>query len=264
MNKFGWRFAIGLLFLTLAFPVLLPAQQNIDVNITGYTLTTDPCENPTVPKLSAPVAITTATTTQLVAASAGKITYACNLTISMSGTAPTIQAAYGDTTTPTNSTITGAATGGSLLHNTTYYYRVTGINALGETLASTESSQATAASPTPDTYTLSVTATGFVGATACNVYGRSTSAELFIGVGTISSGTCTFLDTGAITPAGALPAANTAGATLTGAFIPSTGALLRLFGGGVQFATKASSALTVITGGSSTPTFNGYLVYVTQ
>jgi hypothetical protein len=263
MNRLS-RF-LGFLILALAllsFPVSAQVAQ-LNVNVTGYTLTSDPCQDVTKVKVSLPIAITTATTTQLIPASVGKINYLCNLTVSMSGTAPTLQLAWGDNTVPTNSTIASAATGGTLLHNTIYYYRVTGTNAIGETTASSETSQATGASPTPDTYTLSVTATGFVGATACNVYGRTTGAELLLGAGTLTSGTCTYLDTG-VTPAGALPGANTAGATLTGAFTPSTGSILKLDGSGVQFASKTSTILSAITGGSSTPTYNGYLTYVAQ
>jgi hypothetical protein len=260
MNRNGWLCAVCLSLLFLALPPTLPAQNNINVNVVGYTQTSDPCQDTTVLKSSVAISISSATTTQLVAGVSGKTIYACKLIASLMGTTPTLQLATGDITTPTNSTFTGAATGGTLLHNTTYYYRITGTSPLGETLASTETNQATAASPTPDTYTMTVTATGFVGATGCNVYGRTTGAELFLGAGTLASGTCTFVDTGAITPTGALPGANTAGSTKTGAFAPTAGSMLVSGGDAVQVQGGSGAALTLVSGG--TPSIQGYLVYV--
>jgi hypothetical protein len=58
----------------------------------------DPCENPSVTKSSVSVAISTATTTQLVALSAGKVVYACGFTASV-GATTTAQFEYGTGTT---------------------------------------------------------------------------------------------------------------------------------------------------------------------
>lgn len=115
-------------------------------------------------------------------------------------------------TTPTNDTFITAGTGGTLVHSTTYYYRVSALNAYGETLASTETSLATASNGSADTSTITVKWLAVAGATGYKVYGRSTGAELLIGtVGAV----LLFVDTGAVTPAGALPAANTTAAPST-------------------------------------------------
>ena len=83
----------------------------------------------------------------------------------------------------------------------TYYYRVTAINANGETLPSTETSITLGGiggvnvnwSSVPD-------ATGY------KIYGRTTGAELLIAtVGDVN----TYLDDGSVTPTGAMPIANT-------------------------------------------------------
>lgn len=109
---------------------------------------------------------------------------------------------------PTAGTHTTAATGGVLPQSTTYYYRVSAINAVGESTAFAESSKATAAGTATNTITVKWTAVP--GATGYRVYGRATGAELFIAeVGAVLE----YTDTGAITPAGALPGADT---TLTG------------------------------------------------
>lgn len=108
-----------------------------------------------------------------------------------------------DMATPVNATHTTATTGGSLTA-ATYYYRVSAINALGETLASTETSIVVPGGTSTNIVTVKWAAV--TGATGYRVYGRATGAELFIAeVGVVLQ----YVDTGAITPAGALPAANT-------------------------------------------------------
>lgn len=117
--------------------------------------------------------------------------------------------------TPTAGTFTTAATGGTLTHSTTYYYRVSATNSGGETLSFSEVSKLTGAGA--DTATVTVVWNQVTGATGYRVYGRTTGAELKIG--TITSGsTLSFTDTGSVTPSGALPAANTTGsASIAGA-----------------------------------------------
>lgn len=110
--------------------------------------------------------------------------------------------------TPTAAAFATATSGGTLLNSTTYYYRVSAINAMGETLAFAEASQATGAGGAGNAHTVTVNWAAVTGATGYKVYGRSTGAELLIAtVGLV----LTYIDTGAITPAGALPAANTTG-----------------------------------------------------
>lgn len=110
--------------------------------------------------------------------------------------------------TPSNSAFATATTGGSLADGT-YYYRVSAINALGETLASTETSQVVPAGTVTNTVTVNWGAVS--NATGYKVYGRTTGAELLIAaVGAVT----TYVDTGSVTPAGALPVANTTGGGL--------------------------------------------------
>jgi hypothetical protein len=109
--------------------------------------------------------------------------------------------------TPVNAAFS-TATGGGTLAAGTYYYRVTALNAQGETIASVETSQVT----TGATSTVTVNWTAVTGATGYKIYGRSTGAELFMQtVGAVT----TWIDTGSVTPAGALPTVNTTGGYVT-------------------------------------------------
>lgn len=101
---------------------------------------------------------------------------------------------------PINATFTSAA--GSLAAGT-YYYRVSALNATGETDASTETSVVLAS-----TGGVNINWGKVDGATGYNIYGRTTGAELLIAtVGDVA----TYLDGGTITPTGALPELNTTG-----------------------------------------------------
>ena len=79
----------------------------------------DPCYNPLVSKSSVALTISTATTTQLVALSAGKSIYVCNVSASMMGTTPAFTLEYGTGSSCGTGTtaLTGAyaPTAGSLL-----------------------------------------------------------------------------------------------------------------------------------------------------
>lgn len=109
-------------------------------------------------------------------------------------------------TTPINDTFTDAAVGGSL-PAATYYYRVSALDSSGdETLASTETSIMVVTGGT--THTVTVNWIAVTGAVGYKVYGRTTGTELLIAaVGAVT----TYIDTGAITPAGALPIKNSTG-----------------------------------------------------
>lgn len=107
---------------------------------------------------------------------------------------------------PVNGTFSTACTGGTLTDSTTYYYRVTAINLVGETLASTETSKATGACSGANTSTVTVTWAAITGATGYNVYGRTTGAETEITLGTgVTS--LSYADTGSAL-SGALPTVN--------------------------------------------------------
>lgn len=82
------KFAISLLFAlfaTLSFAQVGPTGVIIQYN------SGDPCQNPNVVKSFAAINISTATTTELVAAVAGKTVYLCSLTATVVGTSPTLQ-----------------------------------------------------------------------------------------------------------------------------------------------------------------------------
>ena len=96
---------------------------------------------------------------------------------------------------------------GTLLHATTYYYRVSALNDVGETLASTETSVLTGGGA--DNYQVALTWAPVNGATKYNVYGRTTGAEQLIA--TVTGDIVTYADLGTIAPSGALPGANTTG-----------------------------------------------------
>jgi len=108
--------------------------------------------------------------------------------------------------TPSISSFSTASTGGSLLGNTTYYYRISALNDLGETLASTEMSTLTATGTSTNTITINWN--GVTDAASYNVYGRTTGGELKIAN---VIGSTSYTDTGSITPSGALPSSNTTG-----------------------------------------------------
>ncbi|MBU2264470.1 hypothetical protein KJ797_04050, partial [Patescibacteria group bacterium] len=102
---------------------------------------------------------------------------------------------------PVNATFT-AGTG--TLAIGTYYYRVTALTSSGETTPSTETSLALSAIGG-----VNVNWTAITGAIGYKIYGRSASAELYIAQ--VGAGVTTYLDSGAITPAGAMPTVNTTG-----------------------------------------------------
>ncbi len=96
------------------------------------------------------------------------------------------------------------ATTGGTLAAATYSYRVSAVVDGIETTASTAKTQVTTGATS--TVTVDWTATAVPAATAHKVYGRTGGSELLMG--TVNMPTTTFLDTGSVTPAGALPTAD--------------------------------------------------------
>lgn len=240
-------------------------QQN--VNVTGYTLTSDPCQDVTIPKLS--TAINTATAASFTAVPPkGTLTpYVCAFKASIVGTNPTLLfgTAYGTLPTPVIASAQQATTGGTLAASTTYTYRVSGTNAAGETLASAEFSVTTGASTATNTITLSVQ--GFNGATGCNVYGRTAGSELKLTTGTLANGVCTYTDTNSASPSGALPTTNsTAGAAacvaVTGTFVVTTGIIISMGDSGTILFQGNPGGSICYTGGGTTPSIQGFMVQV--
>jgi len=109
---------------------------------------------------------------------------------------------------PVQSTATTSTSGGTLPTASLYRYYVTAINALGETTVSNEQSVTTGAGSTNSNTVNWVTVAG---ATGFRIYrtaaGGATGSELFlVAVGLVT----TYIDTGSLTPSGALPTTNTA------------------------------------------------------
>ena len=122
-----------------------------------------------------------------------------SITASAAGGTPAIA-------TPTGVTLTESAIGGVLLDATVYGYRVSAINATGETLASTTVSVTTAPGAT-GTVSITVGWDAVAGATGYKVYGRTAGGELLMA--TLLGAVLTFVDDGSVTPSGALPSSNT-------------------------------------------------------
>lgn len=102
-------------------------------------------------------------------------------------------------------TVTGATTGGTLAA-ATYSYRVSVVvNGVESPAATAETGVVASGTTGSVTIDFTVGLTSFPTATAWKVYGRTAGTELLIA--TVSTPTATFVDTGAVTPAGALPSA---------------------------------------------------------
>lgn len=127
----------------------------------------------------------------------------------------------------TPSTSAPANTGGFLLGGTTYYYRVSAVNASGETLAGPERAYTTPAGTNTNKVTLNWTAQydqSFVAATGYKIYRGTASGgeQLLATVGAVTS----YTDSSATVPSGAMPTGNgTSPKTVDGNVIPALDAL---------------------------------------
>ncbi len=101
---------------------------------------------------------------------------------------------------PTGVGVTTSGSAGSLAASTAYTYQVSAVYPWGESAASAPVSVTTGTGSTNEN-TISWTLPAQ--ATAAKVYGRTSGGELFIA--TVAAGTDSYLDTGSVTPAGALP-----------------------------------------------------------
>lgn len=112
--------------------------------------------------------------------------------------------------TPVQAAATTSTSGGTLPTTSVYKYVLTATNAVGETLVSNEQTVTTGAGATNSN---TVNWAVVTGATGYKIYrtaaGGSTGTELLLA--TVAGGaTISYLDTGALTPAGAQPTTNTA------------------------------------------------------
>jgi hypothetical protein len=107
--------------LTYACSSTYPTAGTITASFSpgGGSSSSDPCQSTGSAKSSVAIAISSATTTQLVALSAGKSVYVCGLNLSVAGTAPAITVEYGtgSACATGTTTLTGAIapTSGSFL-----------------------------------------------------------------------------------------------------------------------------------------------------
>lgn len=122
--------------------------------------------------------------------------------------------------TPVNAAFTSQQLAGcSLVHSTTYFYRVAAVDSSGQTtLASTETSTTT--STGADTYCVNVNWTQVYGAAQYKIYGRATGAEQLLF--TVGGSQSQWTDNGSLSPSGALPAANLTGQLTLGNHITCT------------------------------------------
>ena len=99
---------------------------------------------------------------------------------------------------PTAIAVATATTGGTLAA-ATYGYRVSAVYPWGESVASQEVQVTTTGTTSENTISWTLP----TGATAAKVYGRTVGGELLIAA--VTAGTTSYVDTGSVTPSGALP-----------------------------------------------------------
>lgn len=102
---------------------------------------------------------------------------------------------------PTLNVPTTQTTGGTILTGVTCSYRLTVVKGGAESVPSTAQQVVTGAGSTNQ---VTITWPAVTGAGSYRVYGRTAGTQLFMQE--LPAGTLTWIDTGAVTPAGALPA----------------------------------------------------------
>jgi hypothetical protein len=114
--------------LVLALMVMIaPEQHLLAAGPSGLSLFqtaavgSDPCQNPSLVKSSAPIAVTSATTTNLVTAVTGSYITVCKFQLSVVGTSPTVQFEYGTDTSTACDTGAAALTGAMVIPTTTIF-----------------------------------------------------------------------------------------------------------------------------------------------
>lgn len=145
-----------------------------------------------------------------VATSANQAQWYNSVTISNRSNVSTQSVAY--LASPAGLTATPTGSG-----STVYGYRVSALNAAGETLASAEVTCTNAAVLVPSTTYNTVAWSAVSGATGYNLYGRTPGGELRI---LTNFGFLSYQDDGSVVPSGALPTSNTAQVVTTTASSP--------------------------------------------
>jgi hypothetical protein len=117
--------SVALLLAALSFWVPTPALRAAGPS--GLSLFqpaavgSDPCQNPSITKTSASVAVTSATTTNLVSAVTSDYITVCKWQLTVVGTNPTIQFEYGTTASTACDTGATALTGAMAIPTTTIF-----------------------------------------------------------------------------------------------------------------------------------------------
>lgn len=146
-----------------------------------------------------------------VAVNAGQATWYGSITISNRSNVSTQSVSYLSPPTGLAAVPTGSG-------STMYGYRVSAVNAAGETLASTEVTCQNAATLVPSTTYNTLSWNAVSGSTGYNLYGRTPGGELRI---LTNFAFQSYQDDGSITPSGALPTSNTAAVVNTTAASPT-------------------------------------------
>jgi hypothetical protein len=107
--------------------------------------------------------------------------------------------------TPTADTFTTADSGGTLIDETEYSYRVSALDADGESLAFEAVQETTLATGAGDENTITVKWLEVTGATSYNVYGRTEGSESLLA--NVAAPTVEWEDDGSETPSGVEPVA---------------------------------------------------------
>lgn len=148
-------------------------------------------------------------------------------------------------------TLRAFTTGAGTLTAATYYYRVSALNDFGETLACAEKSYVLGS-----TGGINVNWNAVPGASQFKVYGRTTGAEQLIA--TVGGQTFTFLDSGSITPSGALPTVNQTGNISTAGKLIDTGATNASGSPGAATQNSATGKSAIAAGASSVTITNAF------
>jgi hypothetical protein len=110
MSKFKYAI-LSTALLVAGLSTVAHAQGGPGLSVVPYNGQFNPCQNPSIAKSSAPVAITAAATTSLVTAVAGKRIYVCGFFSTVAGTTPTVKFETGTQTTTACDTGAAALTG---------------------------------------------------------------------------------------------------------------------------------------------------------
>jgi hypothetical protein len=129
------RFVKLAVLFVLAAILPMAVAQGPNLTVIQYNSNINPCQSTSIVKSSVVVAQSTATTTALVAAVAGKTTYVCGFYATFSGTTPALTFKTGTQTTTACDTATASLTG-TFLPTSGSYIGMGGPGTLFQSIAS--------------------------------------------------------------------------------------------------------------------------------